>query len=98
MVIRCAKRPQDVSTTIHVSGIRSFAGALVARLCVRPIISFHAKAPLVALFELVHLGVTITDLVLGRVGRSNQLGVHYGVRLEQQAVSGQLGADDLQNL
>jgi len=32
MVIRYAKRPQDVSTPIHASGVGSFAGALVARI------------------------------------------------------------------
>ena len=69
-----------------------------ARLSVHPNMGFHAEVPLVALLNLVHLGVTLTGLVLGRAGRSNQRGVYHGARLEQQAVSGQLGVDDLQNL
>ena len=69
-----------------------------ARVCVHPNMGFHAEVPLVALLNLVHLGVTLTGLVLGRAGRSNQRGVYHGARLEQQAVSGQLGVDDLQYL
>jgi len=69
-----------------------------ARLSVHPNMGFHAEVPLVALLNLVHLGVTLTGLVLGRAGRSNQRGVYHGARLEQQAVSSQLGVDDLQYL
>ena len=69
-----------------------------ARLSVHPNMGFHAEVPLIALLNLVHLGVTLTGLVFGRAGRSNQGGVYHGARLEQQAVSGQLGVDDLQNL
>ena len=54
--------------------------------------------PLLALFGLVHLGVTLACAVLGRTRRRNQGGVHHGARLEQQAVRGQLGVDDLQDL
>ena len=67
-------------------------------LRVHPNMGLHAEVPLVALLNLVHLGVTLTGLVLGRARCSNQGGIHHGARLEQQAVSGQLGVDDLQNL
>ena len=69
-----------------------------ARLPVHPNMGFHAEVPLIALLNSVHLGVMLTGLVFGRAGRSNQVGVYHGARLEQQAVSGQLGVDDLQNL
>ena len=69
-----------------------------ARLSVHLNMGFHADVPLVALLNLVHLGVTLTGLVLGRAGRSNQRGVYHGARLEKQAVSSQLGVDDLQYL
>ena len=58
----------------------------------------HAEVPLVALLNLVHLGVALTALVFGRARCSNQGGIHHGARLEQQAMGGQLGVDDLQNL
>ena len=57
---------------------------------------FHAEVPLIALLNLVHLGVTLTGLVFGPAGRSNQRGLYHGASLEKQAVSGQLGVDDLQ--
>ena len=67
-------------------------------LCVHPNMGLHAEVPLVALLNLVHLGVTLTALVFGRARCSNQGGIHHGARLEQQAMGGQLSVDDLQNL
>ena len=72
---------------VHQTGLR-----------VHPNMGLHAEVPLVALLNLVHLGVAFTALILGRARRSNQGGIHHGARLEQQAVRGQLGVDDLQNL
>jgi len=69
-----------------------------ARLSVHPNMGFHAEVPLIALLNLVHLGITLTGLVPGRARRSVQRGVYRSARLKQQAVSGQLGVDDLQNL
>jgi len=73
-------------------------GVHQARLSVHPNMGFHTEVPLIALLNLVHLGVTLTALVLGRARCSNQGGIHHGARLEQQAMGGQLGVDDLQNL
>lgn len=58
----------------------------------------HAEVPLITNLNLVHLGVTLTGLVFGGAGRSIHGGVYHGIRLEQQAVSGPLGVDDVQNL
>jgi len=73
-------------------------GVHQAGLRVHPNMGFHAEVPLVALLNLVHLGVAFTGLVFGRARCSNQGGIHHGARLEQQAMGGQLGVDDLQNL
>ena len=67
-------------------------------LSVHPDMGFHAEVPLVALLDLVHLGVALTGLVLGRIGHRNQSSVYHGARLKQKAMGGQLGVDDLQNL
>ena len=72
---------------VHQTGLR-----------IHPNMGLHAEVPLVALLNLVHLGVALTGLVLGRARCSNQGGIHHGARLEQQAMGGQLGVDDLQNL
>lgn len=72
---------------VHQTGLR-----------VHPNMGLHAEVPLIALLNLVHLGVAFTALVLGRARCSNQGGIHHGARLEQQAMGGQLGVDDLQNL
>ena len=73
-------------------------GVYQTRLRVHPNMGLHAEVPLIALLNLVHLGVAFTVLVLGRARCSNQGGIHHGARLEQQAMGGQLGVDDLQNL
>ena len=49
-------------------------------------------------FDLVHLGVALTSAVLSGARCSNQGGVHHRTGLEQQALGGQLGVDDLQDL
>ena len=67
---------------VHQTGLR-----------VHPNMGLHTEVPLVALLNLVHLGVALTALILGRARCSNQGGVYHGARLEQQAVSGQLGVD-----
>lgn len=53
----------------------------------------HSKLPLVAILGLVHLGVTLPVLVLGRTGGSNDGGIHDGASLEHQALLGQRGVD-----
>ena len=78
--------------------VRSDDGVHQLGLRVHPNMGLHAEVPLVALLNLVHLGVAFTALVLGRARCSNQGGIHHGARLEQQAMGGQLGVDDLQNL
>ena len=77
---------------------RSDDGVHQTGLRVHPNMGFHTEVPLIALLNLVHLGVAFTALVLGRARCSNQGGIHHGARLEQQAMGGQLGVDDLQNL
>ena len=59
---------------------------------------FHSKVPLVALLGLMHFGVTFTGLVLGGAGRCDQRGINHSAGLEQQALGGEFGVDDLQNL
>ena len=79
-------------------GSRSDDGVHQARICVDSDMRFHPKVPLVALLGLAHLGVTFARAVLGGARCGNQGGIHHGARLEQQAVSAQLGIDDLQDL
>ena len=83
-IIDVSRRAND---RMHYTGLR-----------IHPNMGFHTEVPLIALLNLVHLGVTLTGLVFGGAGRSNQRGVYHGARLEQQAVSSQLGVDDLQYL
>lgn len=61
-------------------------------------VALHAKVPLLALLGLMHLGVTLAVLVLGRAGRGNQGGVHHRALLEHQALVGQAGVDHGQHL
>lgn len=73
-------------------------GVYQTGISIHPDMGFHSEVPLVALLDLVHLGVALAGNVLGGAGCCNQGGVHHGAGLEQQAVGGQLGVDDLQNL
>jgi hypothetical protein len=73
-------------------------GVHQAGIGIDPDMRFHSKVPLVALLDLVHLGVTLTGTVLGGTGCCNQGGVHHSAALEQQAVGGQFGVDDLKDL
>ena len=73
-------------------------GVHKARICVDSDMRLHAKVPLVALFDLVHLRITLTCAVFGRAGCRNQGGINYAASLEQQALGGQLGVDHLQDL
>ena len=65
---------------------RSDDGVHQTGLRVHPNMGFHAEVPLVALLNLVHLGVALTGLVLGRARCSNQGGIHHGARLGQRRV------------
>jgi len=69
-----------------------------ARMNVHANVRLHAKVPLVALFGLMHIGVSLALVVLGRSGRSDQRGVHHGARLEHQTAINQLGVDGGQDL
>ena len=62
--------------------VRSDDGVHQLGLRVHPNVGLHAEVPLVALLNLVHLGVAFTALVLGRARCSNQGGIHHGARLE----------------
>lgn len=53
----------------------------------------HSKMPLVALLGLVHVGVTLAVLVLGRTGCRNDGGIHNGAGLKHQALLGKRGVD-----
>ena len=61
-------------------------------------VRLHPKVPLVALLGLVHLGVALTAVVLGRAGRSNQRGIDHGAGLEHQAAFNEFGVDGGQDL
>ena len=50
---------------------------------------FHAEEPLVALPALVHLGVSMAVLDLGRTGCRDQRGLDHRAGLEQQALAAQ---------
>ena len=82
---------------VHI-GRRSDHRMYQPRVGIHTDVCLDTKVPLVALLGLVYLGVTSTVFVLGVTGRSNQVGRHYGARLEQQAVGAQLGISDLQDL
>lgn len=59
----------------------------------------HAEVPLLTFFlGLVHLGVALPVLVLGRAGRGNQGGIDHRAALEHQAARHQAGVDGGQNL
>ena len=53
-------------------------------------VRLHAEVPLVALLGLVHLGVALTVLVLGRARRGNDGRVDDAALLEQQALACQV--------
>ena len=63
-----------------------------------PMCAFMPKCHWLPFFDLVHLGVALTSAVLSGARCRNQGGVHHRTGLEQQALGGQLGVDDLQDL
>ena len=73
-------------------------GVHQAGICIYADMRFHSEVPLVALLDLVHLGIALVRAVLGRARCSNQGGIDYSAALEQQAVGSELGVDDLQDL
>ena len=84
----------------HIVDVGSSADDSVHQggISIDPDMRLHPKVPLVALFGLVHLGVSLAREVLCRAGRSNQSGIDHRAGLKQQAVGSQFGIDDLQNL
>ena len=84
----------------HIINIdrRADDGMHQARFCVHTNVRLHAEVPLVALLDLVHLGVALTSTVLSGARCRNQGSVHHCAALEQQTIGDQLGVDDLQNL
>lgn len=59
---------------------------------------FHPEVPLVALFGLMHFGITLARAVLGRTRRRDQRGIDHCAAPEQQALGGQSGVDHGQDL
>ena len=78
-------------------GRRADDGVHQAGICVHANVRFHSEVPLVALLDLVHLGITLTRAVFGRARCRNQRGIDYRAALEQQAAGSELGVDDLQD-
>ena len=79
-------------------GRRGRDGVYQARFSIHATVGLHAKVPLVALFGLMHFGVSLAFVVLGRAGRCNKRGVHRRACLEHQATINQLGVDGGQDL
>lgn len=73
-------------------------GVRQARINIYPNMYRNAKVPLLALLDLVHLGVALPVIVLGSDQGGNQDGIHHGAALEQQVTGAQLGMDDLKEL
>ena len=69
-----------------------------AKFCFDTHVGLHAKVPLISLLGLVHLGVTLALVVLGRTGRRNQRGIHHSAGPEHQATINELGIHSGQNL
>ena len=84
----------------HIVDVGSGAddGVHQAGISVHADVAFHAEVPLISLLGLMHLGVPLAGLVLGGTRCRNQCGVYHAASLEQQAVGGEFGVDDLQNL
>jgi len=72
---------------VHQTGLR-----------VHPNMGLHAQVRLVTLHQFVYFDVVCTALVLCRARCNNQGGIHHGARFKQQAMGGQSGIDDLENL
>lgn len=64
-----------------------------ATSCARLWRAGHAKVPLVAFLALVHVGVALSALVLGRTRRGNQRGIDYGALAQQQTLAAEFGID-----
>ena len=64
-----------------------------ATSCARRWRAGHAKVPLIAFFGLVHVGVALAALVLGRTRRGNQRGIDYGALAQQQTLAAEFGVD-----
>ena len=69
-----------------------------ARISIDPNVGLHAKVPLVALFGLMHLGVTLVAAVFGGAGRGNQGGINYRADSKHQAFRSQSGVDGSKQL
>ncbi len=79
----------------HVIDVRGCAGRGVnqARVDINADVCLHAEVPLVSFLGLVHFGITLAVLVLGRTGRGYQGDVHHRALLEHQAFIGRGGVD-----
>ena len=73
-------------------------GVNQARVCIHANVGLHAEMPLVAFFGLVHFGVALFVLVLGRTRCGNQGGINGAALFEQQPFVGQAGVDGGQDL
>lgn len=76
---------------------RADDGVHQARLSIDSDMRFHSKVPLIALLGLMHLGVTLAFLVLGRTRGSNQGGIDHGTALKHEALCTEFVVDDLQD-
>jgi len=56
----------------------------------------HTEVPLVALLGLMHLGIALPILVLGRTGGGDQRGIDGGALPEHQAFAGERGLNSSQ--
>lgn len=78
-------------------GGRAYHGINQTRVGVHANVRVHAEMPLVSLLGLVHLGVALPVLVLGRAGRRNQVAVHHRAFAQHQAFVGELGVGGRQD-
>lgn len=69
-----------------------------ARFSIHTDVRLHPEVPLIALLGLVHLGIALSILVLGRTRRGNDGGIHHRAGLEHQALLGQGCVDRGQHL
>lgn len=73
-------------------------GVQQPRVRIHANVRLHAKVTLIALLGLVHLGVTLAAVVLGRAGGRDQRGIHHGAGLEHQTAFNEFGVDGGQDL
>ena len=82
---------------VEVGG-RTDGGVHQSRVNIHADVCIDAEVPLVALLGPVHLGVSLTLIVLGRAKRRDDGGIHNSAGPEHQALLGQTGVDGGQYL